>query len=825
MPFADPSVCPSCAGRIEKATRCPHCGLDLTTHEIQQAWNALTVADQWVERARALQQTTAPATTAPVTAPATGGPPPSQPPTSAGLPPKRRSMSAGAVLLSLGAVCILVAGTIFITVSWGSLGVAGRAAVLLAVTVLIGGLGWFVTRRGLRGSSEAVWSVFLGLVTLDWFAALDQGLVGLDAWPFGLSAATWAVLVIGSGLLVARQGRHHLSAELLAPSIVGGVAAWFAAGSLATELSEHVDAEFWPGVLATVVAGIAAAVMRRGSMRVGSWIALAGSGVYALFAVGAAVSDAAENPSLHDLVVDAHGLALLLVVLGAVALGVLLPPGRWIASAVAVAGVATLVALPVEEAWHGRGGFVSVSVLAAIASWVFTRRGDWSRGGRLTIALGAVGLALASVPWGVRFLGVAGEGAYAPRTDDLSTRLHPSDLPDAGPWWLVLVVGAALAAVLVGARRWPGSAKARPHLGPAAWTVGASWALAASVSTVPPAVSIGSAIFGAGVVLAVVLRARHVAWTWVGPVLVAVSPLATLSSWPAAVIVWPLAGLALAVVAFRAGDGVLRPATAFASTAWGLGTTAVVLELVDGDNRWTALGLVVAAVVGLAVGLFAARDIWAHRAVEVAAALLGAVGLALGSAVSTVGFAALVWTVAGAPVVVLGLVSTPRRWYRWAGSGLLGVAYVLRLVASDVDVVEAYTLPFAALLLAAGLWAMRRSDGPGSVQALLPGVVLAMLPSLPQALDEPAGLRALLLGIGSAVALGVGVWKRWKVPFIAGAFVLAVLALANLGPIALAVPRWTLLAFAGVVLGGAGITWEDRVKDGRAAARYVGSMR
>ena len=66
------------------------------------------------------------------------------------------------------------------------------------------------------------------------------------------------------------------------------------------------------------------------------------------------------------------------------------------------------------------------------------------------------------------------------------------------------------------------------------------------------------------------------------------------------------------------------------------------------------------------------------------------------------------------------------------GSALLGVAYVLRLAASDVDVVEAYTLPFAAFLLAAGLWAMRKQDGLGSVRALLPGMALAMLPSLPR---------------------------------------------------------------------------------------------
>ena len=176
-------------------------------------------------------------------------------------------------------------------------------------------------------------------------------------------------------------------------------------------------------------------------------------------------------------------------------------------------------------------------------------------------------------------------------------------------------------------------------------------------------------------------------------------------------------------------------------------------------------------------------------------------------------------------MVVLGLTSSRRTWYRWVGSGLLGVAYVLRLAASDVDVVEAYTLPFAAFLLIVGLWAMRKEPDVGSVRALLPGVALALLPSLPQALDEPTGLRALLLGAGAAIALAVGTWRRWQVPFVAGAIVLALLVLVNVGPPALALPRWVLIASAGALLLAAGITWDDRVRDGRAAIRYVGSMR
>src|SRR5687768_16331625 len=116
MGFADARVCPSCRGPIEQATTCPHCGLNLRTHEVKQAWQALVVADQWVERARSLQAAGAPTEPAPAWSATAQAPP--MPPAAA--PPKpRRSVSAGSVLLSLGALFILVAGTIFISVTWG----------------------------------------------------------------------------------------------------------------------------------------------------------------------------------------------------------------------------------------------------------------------------------------------------------------------------------------------------------------------------------------------------------------------------------------------------------------------------------------------------------------------------------------------------------------------------------------------------------------------------------------------------------------------------------------------------------------------------------
>jgi hypothetical protein len=817
MGHADASICPSCLGRIEHATRCPHCGLDLTSLEVQQAWQALVVADQWIERARSRQTSSVPSE--PTTASLPEHPPVAAP------PQPKRSVSAGSVLLALGAGLILVAGSIFITVSWGSLGVLGRALVLLAVTALIGLLGWFVTRRGLRASAEAVWSVFLGLLTLDWFAARDQGLAGLDAWPFGVSASVWALLAIGATLVVVPLGRRRLSKELLAVSIVAGAASWFAAGSLAAEFSDESEYEFWPAVLATVAVAVAGVVLRRAGARVGWWISAAGAAFFGLFAIGFAVAEAVEHPSLRELVVDIHGLPLLVVVVAAVGTGVLVTRTRWAASAIAVAGAATLMTLPIEDASPERGGYLAVAGLVAAGAWVIGRENDWFRGARLTVALGTVGLGLASAPWVGRLLAVVAEGTSADRTEDLATRLRPDDAPEVGAWWVALVVTLGIAAALVGARRWPEPAEVGADLVAPASCVGVVGALATVAVVDLPAASIGGALVAGGAVLSVVLAGRAIGWIWVGPAVVALAPLSTLSSWPAAVIIWPAAGLVLAVVAVRTSDVVLRCAAAFAATGWGLGTVLPALELVDGDDRWTALALVAASLVGLAASLFAVRDDLTHIAAESASAALGIAGIALGSVESTLGFASVTWTIAGTGVVVLGLTSKRRTWYRWAGSGLLGVAYVLRLTASDVDVVEAYTMPFAVFLLAVGLWAMRDADGPGTVRALLPGVVLAMLPSLPLALAEPTSLRALLLGLGAALALAVGTWRRWQVPFVAGAVVLAALTLANLGPVALAVPRWTLLAVAGVVLGGAGITWEDRVRDGRVAIRYVGSMR
>src|SRR5690349_3663480 len=118
MPFADPTSCLSCRGVIAPGTGlCPHCGVNLDSHEIQQAWRSLQVADQWVAEAKRRSVAgvdTSPAAATRVASEARGS-------------RSRPKLSAGTLLLVLGAVALLVAGLIFVTVSWGSMGILGRA--------------------------------------------------------------------------------------------------------------------------------------------------------------------------------------------------------------------------------------------------------------------------------------------------------------------------------------------------------------------------------------------------------------------------------------------------------------------------------------------------------------------------------------------------------------------------------------------------------------------------------------------------------------------------------------------------------------------------
>lgn len=824
MRFADPQACPDCRGAIAGQTVCQHCGLDLTSPEIRQLWQTLLQADELLARAPKAART--PVAENPPLARVRQPLPAYVPPTSPAPAAPPSAISPGSVLLGLGALCILVAGFVFLTVAWGSLGVTGRALVLLAFTAAVGGIGAWVTRRHLRGSAEAIWAVFLGLFTLDWFAAYDQGLWGLDAVPSTVIATVWAAVLFALSSLITVRSRPAVGRNLLTTLIAAGVAPWFGATVLGVQLvDDHDWRPFWAVLVATAFASVFLLLAVR--LRLNLTAALLGgfTAVGAVLAVMAAVVEAVETPSLSELTGDGHGLPLLLTIVIAVALGLLERRATMAAAAFAGLATALLFVLPVDDAWPERGAYLVGAALVLTGAAALRGSDAWSMGGRIATAVVGLVLGASALPWFANLGSIAGDGAQGGGGADFWTRSTAiADTP--GPWWLAGIVFGALTAGVLLTRWWPEVQQFRAQVTPVAAVVGGAGLLSAIAATSPAYAVLALVMIAVGAVLAELLRPRDLAWTLVGPALVAVAPVVPLVSTSATLAVWLLAAAVLAAVAVRSTDRWCTESMAFAAAGWAMGAAGIAAVLVEAEDDIVALCLVAAAVVGLVVASMVLRSFAGRIGVEVAVALVATVGLGIAAGrETTLSWQALLWTITGAALVLLSFVTPDRRFFQKIGAAALGVAYVLRLIASDVEVIEAYTLPFAIVLLVAGWWAMRGDDAVDSVRALAPGLTLALLPSLPQALDAPASLRSLLLGLGALAVLAIGARKHWRAPFVAGAVVVGVLAIANLGPYAFAIPRWVLIAGTGALLLGAGVTWEDRVRDGRAVARYIVSMR
>ena len=813
MTFADPRVCLSCRGSIDEgAATCRHCGMNLDSQEIQQAWRALVVADQWVERARALGARSGGVDVQQATPVAAPGP----------AAPKQRRLSAGTVLLVLGAVSLLVAGLIFITVSWGSLGIVGRALALLAFTAIVGGLAHVLTRRGLRASAEALWTVFLGLLTLDWFAARDQGLFGLDAVPGGHATGIWGVVLLVAGVGIAKAAHGPLGKTLVAPAIAAGAAPVIGAGGVVGELTDDV---FWWALCTGVLAGAVTLVHRRLKLHPAFVVAGAGTAILAAVAVIAALVEAIDHPSLHELVREGHGVPLIVVALVAALVGFVTRDRiRSAAAMVSALSAATLVATAADAAWEMRGAFVVGAFVAVGCAALAAGDGAWRRGLRWAAGIAAALIAVGGGWWLGRLVEVAAAGAVGERTTRLADRIVLGPHVPVGPWWVPVVIALGVGGALFLARRWPevsSHAQAGSHLTGAATTSLALGAATAVAIPIPPAVSLGASLVVIGAALTFVNKQTPPVWRHLGSAVVAIAPVVTLSSWPASLVVWPMAAVVLALSGWREPDVGIRWAARGFAAWWASLVPGIAMAYAGRSTRTVALAIIVGAVVVLIVSAVRHRDGRAVSASDLGAGAAISIGLILGA---TSGLDALPWTVAGAGITVAGLVNRERQWFRWAGPVLLGIAYVVRLAESRVDVVEAYTAPFAVALLGVGLWALRKPE-MGTLRALGPGVTLALLPSLPAALDEPTSLRALLLGLVAVAFIGAGLGRRWRAPFVGGSTVVLLLVIANIGPWTVGLPRWLLIAALGAIAIAIGATWESRVRNGRAAASYVSAMR
>ncbi|WP_370240371.1 SCO7613 C-terminal domain-containing membrane protein [Aeromicrobium sp.] len=808
MAYADPTVCPDCRARLDGARVCARCGLDLRTAEAGRLWNQLLRVDRDLERARHASRpatVTAPVPTAavsvptvppppvaPVQAPATApaaapapaaagvtpsGPAPSRPtvesvPTvdSVAATTPRAPVSVGTVLLALGALALLVAGAIFITVYWGPMGILGRALVLLAATLVAGGVATVVTRRRLRASAEALWTVFLGLFTLDWFAARDQGLLGLDTLPSAPWDLLWCALVVLATAGIVRFGRRTLddARELVVVSVLGGLAGAVAGVRVAVLLDDGGARPFWSATAALGVAVLVGAALHRATARGGAWFALAAGGVAALVAIVLALADAVAHPALRDLLGGAHGVPLTIVAgvaAGAASLGRLPATARTISAGAALSTLTLLAALPAWSAAPQYGALLVLAAVAVPAVWV-PGRGPWARGARAAGIAPSLLVALALFPWGAQLLAVVGEALSTTGGQRIDHPLTTFDVPGTDRPWLAWTLGAAATLVVLGAARWRVLRHLRPWSlgGAASVAVVTAWSVLADAG--PSAVLLaGSVVAGALVLWAVTTfgtpAGEPAPWAWVSVATLGVAPALALDAPWACVVVWAASTLGLVVVALVRAPR-LRSAVALGlAAAWGPGTAGALVVALDGDAQVRLAALVAAVVLTFVVGVLLVDDDARRTGVEtgVAAALL--VTVATSAAEVTPGAGAIAALSVGA---TLALVAAAPHGRRVVHPALAATAVVVAdlLVAGDWSTAW-WVWGAAALVAVVAARAARPAPAqevPAAVGTVLVG--LALVPPLLLA-DLATGAAGVVLSGAAALALlvsGTGLRDR-----------------------------------------------------------------
>jgi hypothetical protein len=211
--------------------------------------------------------------------------------------------------------------------------------------------------------------------------------------------------------------------------------------------------------------------------------------------------------------------------------------------------------------------------------------------------------------------------------------------------------------------------------------------------------------------------------------------------------------------------------------------------------------------------------------VTVTAVIGGAVGVAL-----SVMDADRLWLALLAAGVAAAIASLRTGLHRvgWVAGGLLAASSWVRLVLSDVDTPEAYTVPSGAALVAVGFLRRRRDPAYSSWRAYGTGLSLALVPSLLRAVTDPGNVRPMLLGLAAFVVLCSGIGRRLKSPLVIGGGVLAVDAIVQLSPYLVAfytaVPRWSVIAGTGLLLLIVGMTYERRARELQALHDRISSF-
>lgn len=820
--FAPPGSCLDCALPQRGSGHCPRCGLPQDGADAVRLRSLLAEADALL---RQVPRQRAPTNT----------PPPVLPMPAVRAPAERRApVSVGSVLLALGALCLVVAAVVFVAVTWGSLSLSARTVVLLGATAVAFVATAVLTVRRLHGSVEAVSAVAWLFLAIDVAAARTTGLLGLDTLALADLVTVSGLLAAGSASAIAVLTHRLVGREPYASSVVAAIGWWLVGASIAWQW-EHSAA--WM----LVVLVVAGAALSLAYQLIGSRITLVLLAGATLLLHGSLWAEALRTALSADVDRLLRGGALwpVLVAMGlTVAVAEVLrrrQPGRRADTVAHGAGLVTTLlgaAVIVAPAWQAdpaRGVTALCLVTLVLASTGLLAPGPWTHGPRALAPVAATGCLLVALPW-VAQLGLDLTTLLANPWGQSVDASLPGRGPDLGtmlglPLWTATVALLSVSAIAWIVAGWEVVPLPVPVLRAGSLLIG--WAAAAlTVSLVSASLLVAVAtLVLPGLALLVHGAGREAAVhpnVLLGSLGLAGGCLFAAASVGLSLMAWSTCMVAAVLMAARSARAPVAGAWAAAAVGLGTGVSAAVVDLLEGGTSTQALVLALFLAVTLASTVaLQATDL--RRGVMVGVAVLSVVPVLLAFDVG-LARASLVLTVLGATAAGLGITDAQRRPSALVGSLTLVVAWWLRLVASDIDVVEAYTLLPAAALLAVGMVPVLRWTA-ATVPTLLPGLTLAIAPSLALTIADPGSLRGMLVLVAAVALLAAGTILRWAAPFVVGAIGIALVAVVHLGPYAAQTPRWAALAAIGLAMLAVGVTWESRVQNLRSAVAYVGALR
>ncbi|GAB7003636.1 hypothetical protein JCM18899A_11070 [Nocardioides sp. AN3] len=164
----------------------------------------------------------------------------------------------------------------------------------------------------------------------------------------------------------------------------------------------------------------------------------------------------------------------------------------------------------------------------------------------------------------------------------------------------------------------------------------------------------------------------------------------------------------------------------------------------------------------------------------------------------------------------------------YAGTALTSAASWLLLGQGGVTLIEAYTLPPAAMLAIVGAVtrARARREGRtiGSMVFLAPALSVALGPSTVVAVSGGDAVRVALVLAAGVACVVIGFVRRLKAPVLVGSICLAVIAVTQGGPYLSYVPGWVTIGGAGAVLLAVGVSWERAIVAGRRSTAWLASL-